>query len=280
MAYKVFLSVGSSFSEAQENFISAIEQYLTDNDLKPQTVGRTYFSSLQPLKAVNELMQECHGSIILALERTHLVEAVERRNSPKQVNLNNIKLTTPWNQIEAAMAYTHGHPLLVIVEDGVKHEGLMERGYDWYVLTVDDYTPPVDDPMFQAIIADWKKRVIQFAEEKKKITVSEKVSDPKTDSSKPKSNVVKPPAKVASSPAPSMGGIDIGILRRNMLRALDENELADLCFDMKVDYDNLRGDSKNAKIRALILLCERSGRLDELLALCRLVRPNLEWQHG
>ena len=166
MAYKVFLSVGSSFNEAQENFISAIEQYLTENDLKPQTVGRTYFSSLQPLKAVNELMQECHGSIILALERTHLVEAVERRDSPKQVNLNDIKLTTPWNQIEAAMAYTHGHPLLVIVEEGVKNEGLMERGYDWYVLTVDDYTPPVDDPMFQAIIADWKKRVIQFSEEK------------------------------------------------------------------------------------------------------------------
>ena len=262
MAYKVFLSVGSSFNKTQEAFILAIEQYLRDNDLIPQTVGRTYFSSLQPLKAVNELMQECYGTIILALERTHLIEAIERRDSPKQVSLDNVKLTTPWNQIEAAMAYVNEHPLLVIVEAGVKSEGLLEHGFDWYVLEVDGSSPPVDDPMFRAIIADWKKWVIQFAEQ-----TSKSVSQ------------AEPVAKPSESKTIS-DNINIGQLRRNMLKALDDDELADLCFDMEIDFDSLRGESKNARVRALILLCERSGRLDKLLAHCRLARPNLAWQSG
>jgi hypothetical protein len=265
MAYKVFLSVGSPFNDTQEVFISSIEQYLRDNDLIPQTVGRTVFTATQPLKAVNELMKECYGSIILALERTQLIEGIERRDSPKQTKLSDAKLTTPWNQIEAAMAYSHDHPLLVIAETGIKGEGLLERGYDWYVLEVDSSSPPVNDPMFQAIIADWKKRVIQFSERNKSVSsVSEASTEP----------------TVAAPPEIGLGGIDIGLLRRNMQKALDDEELADLCFDMHIGYEDLKGTNRSARIRELILLCERSGRIGDLLAHCRLMRPNLEWQKG
>jgi hypothetical protein len=262
MAYKVFLSVGSPFNKAQEAFISAIEKYLEANELIPQTVGRTYFSSLQPLKAVDELMRECAGTIILALERSYLTDGLERRDSPKQASLNGAKLTTPWNQIEGAMAYVNEHPLLVIVEAGVKGEGLLEHGYDWFVLEVDGSSPPVDNPMFQGIIADWKKRVVQFAGQK----------------AKPASPAE--PTAEATAPTAVSEAVNVGQLRRNMLKALDDDELADLCFDMNVDYDSLRGESKNGRVRELILLCERSGRLPELLEQCRLMRPNLEWQAG
>lgn len=35
------------------------------------------------------------------------------------------------------MAYVLGHPLLVIVENGSRNEGLLEAGFDWYVQYVD-----------------------------------------------------------------------------------------------------------------------------------------------
>jgi len=89
------------------------------NDLLPQTVGRTFFSSKQPLVAIKELMHECAGSIIMAYERTHLVEAIDKRGSPQEARLQGLNLPTVWNQIEATMAYTLGHPLLVVVEDGL-----------------------------------------------------------------------------------------------------------------------------------------------------------------
>jgi hypothetical protein len=266
MGYKVFLSVGSPFNKTQEAFISAIEQYLKEIDLIPQTVGRTYFSSLQPLRAVNELMRECAGTIIVALERSLLIEGIERRDSPKQAVLNGSKLPTPWNHIEAAMAYVHEHPLLVIVEDGVKNEGLLEQGYDWFVLELDSSLSPVDNPIFQGMIADWKKRVIQFAEKK-----STRVAPP----APPAELTAEPAAPTAVSPS-----INVGILRRNMLKTLDDEELADLCFDMDIDRDSLRGENKNSRIRELILLCERNGRLPELLEHCRQMRPHIDWQSG
>ena len=53
---------------------------------------------------------------------------------PEGANLlENEGLPTVWNQIEAAMAYTLGRPLLVIVEDGLVSEGLLEGKYDWIV---------------------------------------------------------------------------------------------------------------------------------------------------
>jgi hypothetical protein len=257
--------VGTPFNETQETFISAIEQYLRANDLEPQTVGRTVFPSIQPLKAVNELMQECHGTIVVALERSYLSDATERRESPKEVALKDVKLATPWTQIEAAMAYANGHPLMVLVENGVKGEGLLEQDYDWYVLEVDSSSPPIDNVRFQGTIADWKKRVIQFSERNKSVSsVSEASTEP---------TVVAPPEI-------GLGGIDIGLLRRNMQKALDDEELADLCFDMHIGYEDLKGTNRSAKIRELILLCERSGRIGDLLAHCRLMRPNLEWQKG
>ena len=57
MSAKVFLSVGSTSNDKQENFVRAMERFLEQNGLTPQTVGRTYFSSKQPLAAIDEVLQ-------------------------------------------------------------------------------------------------------------------------------------------------------------------------------------------------------------------------------
>jgi hypothetical protein len=57
------------------------------------------------------------------------------------------------------MAYVLGYPLLVIVEDGLKDEGLLEARYDWYVQHVLLSRESLTTPEFQGIFADWKKRV-------------------------------------------------------------------------------------------------------------------------
>jgi len=133
MAINVFVSLGRTSTPEQEKFVSSIEQYLRDNGLEPRAVGRTAFSSLQPLKFVEQLMHECSGTIIIAFERTHIQEGKERRGSNAEKVIQDVKLPTVWNQIEAVMAYVLDHPLLVIVEHGIHSEGLLETGYDWYV---------------------------------------------------------------------------------------------------------------------------------------------------
>jgi len=69
-----------------------------------------------------------------------------------------VRLPTPWNQIEAAMAYAAGLPFLVIVEKGLREEGLLDRGYDWYVQTITPDIAALVSTEFNGILASWRTR--------------------------------------------------------------------------------------------------------------------------
>lgn len=162
MEKKIFLSVGRTSTKEQEEFVKAIEDFFRNNGLIPQTLGRTFFSSIQPLKAVDDLMRQCCGTVIVAFERIQIEKGIEKRGSPDERRLEYTALPTVWNQIEAAMAYTLGHPLLVIIERGLRSEGLLERGNDWYVNCVNLSDINLNERTFQGVFADWKRRVDEF----------------------------------------------------------------------------------------------------------------------
>jgi hypothetical protein len=158
-AANVFLSVGRTSTARQETFVSALEQLMRRNGLRPQTVGRTSFSVDQPLKHVMSLMRECSGTMIVAFERVHVERGAERRGSESEVRLADCGLPTVWNQIEAAMSYVIDLPLMVLVEHGLRSEGLLEKGYDWYVQSVDLDPKTLKGLEFRGVFDDWKSRV-------------------------------------------------------------------------------------------------------------------------
>jgi hypothetical protein len=81
MSIDVFVSVGSNSKPEYEKFISEIEQFLRDNGLNPRAVGRTDFSAIQPLKFIEQVMNECSGTVVIAFERIHLEQGFEKRGS-------------------------------------------------------------------------------------------------------------------------------------------------------------------------------------------------------
>lgn len=163
MDRNIFLSVGKTATPEQEGFVCAIEKHLRVNGMVPKTVGRSAFSSGQPLKLVQELMRQCSGTVIIAFERTFIESGVDRRGSPDAAALRGATLPTVWNQIEAAMAYVNGHPLLVIVEQGLRSEGLLEPEYDWYVQRCELDQSVLGSAEFTGVFVDWKRRVEEFA---------------------------------------------------------------------------------------------------------------------
>ena len=156
----VFVSVGGTATEQQESFVRAVEERLRSEGLIPHTVGRNAFSVDSPLKTVTELLDKCSGTVVIALERMYFSNGVEKRGGLKESPVVDVKLATPWNQIEAAMAYSRGHPLMVIVEAGVKNEGLLERGYDWYVQSVPVDSSVLASPEFNGVLSSWKKKLV------------------------------------------------------------------------------------------------------------------------
>lgn len=156
----VFVSVGGTATEKQEAFVRAVEDRLRSEGLVPHTVGRNTFSADAPLKAVTALLDRCSGTVVIALERTYFAAGIEKRGGSKESALTEVRLATPWNHIEAAMSYARGLPLLVIVETGLKSEGLIERGYDWYVQWVSRDAAALTFNEFNGVLASWKQKML------------------------------------------------------------------------------------------------------------------------
>ncbi len=169
MAYDVFISVGTPFTDDQENFVSEVEKKLKIHDLKARALDRSeYVSNEQPLKYIRKVMMECSGTVIIAFERKYIRDGLEKRDSKLERRMTDERLPTVWNQIEAAQAYMLDHPLLVIVEHGLHSEGLLEKGYDWNLHWVELNAEALYSPRFDGIFEDWKQRVQSRHEAKQK----------------------------------------------------------------------------------------------------------------
>jgi hypothetical protein len=179
---KVFVSVGRTSTPEQEAFVTAIEAHMLAHGLTPQALGRNYWSSQQPLRAIDELMTECSGVAIVGFERLRIVQAIDRRGSSTERQVTDVALPTVWNQIEAAMAYTRGLPLLVLVQEELRAEGLLETGYDWYVKRMAFETGIASDREFHGIFDDWRTRV-ETHHGRKSARPPASVADVKTGSS-------------------------------------------------------------------------------------------------
>lgn len=54
-------------------------------------------------------------------------------------------------------------------------------------------------------------------------------------------------------------------------------EFQTLCFDLQIDYENLNGEIKWAKIQDLLILIAKEERLPSLLSILHQERPHIEW---
>ena len=159
----VFVSVGRTSGEEQEAFVRSVEHLLEDAGFKPRTLGRTEFSSEKPLERVMDIMSGAAGAVVIALKRKCIQQGVELQGTDPARVIVNERLPTVWNQIEAAMAYVLGLPLLVVVEDGLHAEGLLEAKYDWFVQCVELERATLETREFRGVFRDWAERARRHA---------------------------------------------------------------------------------------------------------------------
>lgn len=259
----VFVSVGRTSTPQQEEFVSAIEAHMAEHGLMPQALGRNYWSSQQPLRAIDELMNQCSGVAVVGFERLSVVQAIDRRGSDVEKQLGDFALPTVWNQIEAAMAYSRGLPLLVLMQEEVRAEGLLELGNDWYVKRMRLGAQATSDREFRGIFDDWRSRVLAYhaAGATKESSNSRKIGrSPSRE------------AQAASTPLANRRRLHMVLKTR-----FSDEELLGLCFDLGVDYENLAGTTKAARVMALIGYFERMHQEEELLRAVKELRPDESW---
>ncbi len=153
---RVFLSVGSTDDPVQNEFISAVEEELRSNGLEPHTLGKTEWSSDSPLVAIYDRMKSSQGTVVLAMARIRIDEGVDV-SKPEHPLVGQV-LPTPWNQIEAALAWTLGHPLLVLQERLLVTHGLFEQPFTWSRHVFDVRAGGLDAAT-RGVIRDWSSKV-------------------------------------------------------------------------------------------------------------------------
>jgi len=66
-------------------------------------------------------------------------------------------------------------------------------------------------------------------------------------------------------------------LRGNLATHFDREELRNLCFDLNINYENLP-ERLDGMAREIVAYCARAGLMRELVAECRKLRPNFDWE--
>lgn len=70
------------------------------------------------------------------------------------------------------------------------------------------------------------------------------------------------------------------ILRRNLETSFNLDEVRGLCFELGINFENLGGDTLQAKTIELVSYCQRRRILAKLVAVCLQLRPEVDWRAG
>jgi hypothetical protein len=159
----VFLSYANPREPRQRRFLDQVITCLQEElDLLPYTIGANVNEDPLPIDQINRCMHETHGLIAVAFRRTQIVDGKVRRlgkdGKKHEQDISGQWFTSPYCQIEPAMAYVLGLPVLMFRETGVVQEGLLETGAIPITYTDFDLSKPTSiDEFFQS--DEWKSRV-------------------------------------------------------------------------------------------------------------------------
>lgn len=131
MGIPVFLSYPKPHALEQDAFVNRVIERVRDRGFDPMTLGVTDQSTEAALPSIRRLMLEANGLITIAFRRILVEKGVRRRaalDGLVETPLSNVWFTSPYSQIEPAMAYQIGLPILIVRERGVVPEGVLEPG--------------------------------------------------------------------------------------------------------------------------------------------------------
>lgn len=129
----VFVSRPSPHTTAQQAFVSLFLDELGRRNFEPVTMGPAEgYDYDAPLVGIRRMLTHCCGLVSIAFRRTYAPTAVKYYSADlpdyTETVENNVWFTSPYCQIEPAMAFQLGLPILVLREEGVLAEGILERG--------------------------------------------------------------------------------------------------------------------------------------------------------
>ena len=110
-------------------------------------------------------MGKCDGAVVIAFERTRIIRALEKPDSPGEQVIRNESHPTIWNQMEAAMAYGQRVPILTFVQSGLRRQAMLSDRLEWMAIDADLSPHLLRTAQFKQVFEEWLGRVTARREE-------------------------------------------------------------------------------------------------------------------
>lgn len=169
MKIPVFLSYPKPHLKCQENFIKEIIAYLNKNNIETRTLGITDYDMNAPLNGIRRLMMDSNGILTIAFRRTFIEKGISKKDCEFDDSPNDLSgrwITSPYCQIEAAMAFQIGLPVLIFREKAVLDEGILQHGVIGTYMPEFDLASPdsyLEKPEWNQIVPQWISKVNNFS---------------------------------------------------------------------------------------------------------------------
>lgn len=128
MGTSIFLSYPKPIMKNQEVFLEKVQHMLRKEGLMIHTLQNVP-NQQELIHHIRKRMNLCDGMLMIAFQRTWIQDGIERKGSDlhkRSIAIHDEWFTSIWCQIEVAMAYQINLPILILVENGVKKDGLLE----------------------------------------------------------------------------------------------------------------------------------------------------------
>lgn len=160
----VYLSVGTPHNDIQTQYLQRLRNVLEGLNIKTETLGSTFWSVKKPLSPIQKRMTEVSGCIVLAMERFYAVEGLYKRGSKDERRVEKAMYPTPWSQIEAAMAYQVGLPILMLKDKSLCGEGMFDpTTHDWFIVEINPEQPEeLETGLVHSLLESWTEEVRAF----------------------------------------------------------------------------------------------------------------------
>ncbi len=153
---EVFISRPNWIPTDFEKGINGFYNLLKSVDLNPRTIGLSDYPNESPSDEVINLMKICKGTLVLGIPQIQIINGIIRGNEL----VNQVDLGTEWNHIEAALAYSIGHPLLIIHHKNIKR-GIFDRGTcNAFIYEIDMTDPSWSlSSEISGVLKNWKSKL-------------------------------------------------------------------------------------------------------------------------
>lgn len=155
----VFASRPSARNEEQEQFWKTLNKKLEDRGIRPRTIGQSDYPNELPIRAVRQVMQECDGAIIMGFRQIRVKDGIEKEGTDRENQIENRYYGTPWNQIEAGMAYMLDLPMMIIREEGVEEGVFSENTSDRFIHRAEMTKEWLNSEAFKQPFNEWYREL-------------------------------------------------------------------------------------------------------------------------